>query len=211
MTNAITIDNLYFDLDKFVGYQTLATDLLEKTPDPKVASEKLVKLTAIRSSYTSACTLFTGNSYIPLGSKLNICETLGVPGLQVRMVLAIAYMAGYNPSDEEVKTFLSGCYASALACEAVRPCARKFGFNTATYFISSIPGKALTTVNKHFGHRVLSKNGHTSDIKLMGLACVGGMIASATIDAGSTYAIGCAAIRTFFNNTTSVVTTYTVK
>lgn len=211
MTNAITIDRLYFDLDKIVGYQTLATDFLAKAPDPKVASEKLVKLTTIRSSCTSACALLTGNPYIPLGSKLDIFETLGVPGLQLRMVLAIAYMAGYDPSDEEVKTFLSVCYASALACGAARPCVRKFGFNTATHLISSIPGKSLAKLNKPFGHRVFTKNGHTSDLKLMGLACVGGMIGSVTIDAGSTYAIGCAAIRTFFNNTNPVIAACTVE
>ena len=86
----------------------------------------------------------------------------------------------------------------------------KFGFNTATYFISSIPEKSLTKVNKTFGHRVFTKNGHTSDIRLLGLACVGGMIANATLDASSTYAIGRAAIRVFFDRDTPIITAQVV-
>jgi hypothetical protein len=213
MTDAITIDNLYnsaLSLGELVGYQELASDLLAKTPDPKVASERLVKLTVVRSSCTSICNLFTGESYIPVNTKLSFCETVGTAGLQLRMILTIAYMAGYNPTDEEVKTFLSGYCASTLICGASRSCMTKFGFNTATYLISSIPGKSLTKVNKTFGHRVFTKNGHTSDIRLLGLACVGGMIANTMLDASSTYAIGRAAIRVFFDKDTPIITAQVV-
>ena len=217
MDSVLAIYNLYNSIlcsgNKIGGCQILASELLAKTPDPRVASERLVKLTAVRSSCTGICTLFTEKSYIPICNELSDLEAFGTPGLQLRMVLTIAQMAGYSPYDEEVKAFLSAYYISSMAYEVVHPCVVSLGLTAAISLVNSIPGKSLAQINKKFfgGYRVFTKNGHSGHINLMALACIGGIVASATLDAGSTYAIGRAAIHTFFDNDIPIITAQVVE
>ncbi len=203
MTSSITVYDFYDQVitsaETIIGCQNLAAELLAKTPDPKVASKRLVRLTAERSSWMSVVNLFKGQTYIPMASILSPLETFGTPGLQLRMALTIALLAGHDSLDEEVKTFLAKYLGVSTIYGVLRPCATQFGLKTATHLISSIPGRALITANKPVGHRAITKNGRTGDINLMALACVGGMAANAAIDISSTYTIGYAAIHAFFD------------
>lgn len=210
MTASVTIYNFYEKVissaENVIGCQKLAVELLSKTPNPRLASKRLVRLTAERSSWTSVVNLFTDRSYIPVTSKLTSLETLGTAGLQLRMVLTIALLSGHEMSDEEVKTFLAKYFGVSAVYGALRPCVTQFGLKTATHIIDSIPGSAVAAIGKPFGHRVITKNGRTGDINLMALACIGGLAANATIDVSSTYTIGYAAIHDFFDRDTPVIT-----
>lgn len=209
MDTAVTVSDFAFDAlssaKNIIDCQQLANNLLAKTPNPKVAAKRLVRLTAKRSSWTSVTSLLTCQTYIPVSSKLNSLETFGTLGLQLRMVLTIATLAGYDLSDEEVKAFLSKYGALSALYGIIRPCAMQFGVKYARSLVKSIPGTALAKINKPLGHRFVTKNGHTGTINLMALVCVGGMVTSAAVDVGSTYSIGYAAIHDFFNTDNPIV------
>lgn len=136
---------------------------------------------------------------LPVAMPANVASVLYV---QIRMVTAIAYIGGYDPQDDQVKTTAYGCLVANSAKDVLKDIGVSIGNKVAMNAVKSISGKTLQEINKKVGFKLLTKFGEKGVINLgKAVPLVGGVIGG-TFDAYTTNAIGNIARKVFIQETT---------
>ncbi len=110
--------------------------------------------------------------------------------IQVRMILAIAIMGGYDIRSDQVKTVCFTCLAGNAAKDILKASGIMFGTKISQQVIKSISFEMIKSINKALGFRFITKFGKTGVINLgKGIPLAGGIIGG-LLDGGSTYKVG---------------------
>jgi hypothetical protein len=124
---------------------------------------------------------------LPIAIPANITSVMF---LQVRMIAAIAHIAGYDIRSDQVKTLIYACLAGNGAKDILKDVGLVVGRKLTENAIKGISGKTIIAINQKVGFRLLTKFGSTGAINLgKAVPLMGGLIGLA-FDATTTNIIG---------------------
>jgi len=134
---------------------------------------------------------------MPITIPANISSVMFV---QIRMIAAIAHMAGHNLNDDRVKSLVFTCLTGNAAKDILKDIGITMGRKFTENAIKNISGKTIIEINKRVGFRLLTKFGEKGIINLgKAIPLVGGIV-GATFDSVATNTIGNIAKETFVTN-----------
>ena len=158
--------------------EELADSYLKKYSSEK-AIEELVSWQIRKCATSSFLTGLGGFITLPVTIPANISSVLYV---QMRMIAAIAYIRGYNLTDDEVKTLID-CILAGLSIEnLLKSAGIQFTKKASLSLIQKIPGKVLTAINQKIGFRFITKAGEKGVVNLTKIVPVFGGIIGGGID-----------------------------
>lgn len=132
---------------------------------------------------------------LPVALPANIASTIYV---QIRMVAAIAHMAGHDVKHDKVKTLIYLCLLGNSMNEVAKDFGITFGTKFATNYIQkNVTRDMLTKINKAVGFRLVTKFGTKGLINLGKIVPVLGGVIGGGLDAFTTNIVGNQARNTF--------------
>ena len=132
---------------------------------------------------------------LPVALPVNIASTIYV---QIRMVAAIAHMAGHDVKHDKVKTLIYLCLLGNSMNEVAKDFGITFGTKFATSYIQkNVTREVLTKINKAVGFRLVTKFGTKGLINLGKVVPVLGGVIGGGLDAFTTNIVGNQARNTF--------------
>ena len=124
---------------------------------------------------------------MPVTLPANVTSVLYI---QIRMIAAIAHLAGHDLKDDKVKTMVYVCLVGNGAKEILKNVGIEVGKKVATNAIKNISGKVITQINQKVGFRLVTKFGEKGVINLgKAIPIIGGIIGG-TVDTISTNIVG---------------------
>lgn len=124
---------------------------------------------------------------IPVTLPANITSVLYV---QIRMIAAIAHLAGHDLKDDRVKTMVYVCLVGNGAAELLKNLGIKVGNKVAINAIKNLSGKIIIQINQKVGFKLVTKFGEKGIINLgKAIPILGGLIGG-TVDTISTNIVG---------------------
>lgn len=157
----------------------LGTYYLEKYPTKEAAAKHLIDNQVAKCTTSGFVTSLGGLITLPVAIPANVGSVLYV---QMRMIASIAYIGGYNPSDDEVQTLVYLCLTGKAIEEVLKGTGIKIGEKVAVNLIKKIPGKVLSQINKKVGFRLLTKMGEKGVVNLIKLVPVVSGVVGGGID-----------------------------
>lgn len=122
--------------------------------------------------------------------------------IQIRMIAAIAHMAGYDVRDDKVKAMVYACLTGNAAKEVLKDVGIQFGKKLAQASINKITGATLTKINQAVGFRLLTKAGTTGIVNLSKMVPILGGVIGGAVDLTATNIVGSTAVRLFITEDT---------
>ena len=117
--------------------------------------------------------------------------------IQLRMIMAIAAIYGFDIHSDKVKTFVYICLAGQAPTNLLKDAGVKIGTKLTKNAIQKISGHSLKKINQMIGFRFVTKAGEKGVINMSKtIPFVGGIIGG-VFDFTSTKVIAERAIRTF--------------
>ena len=117
--------------------------------------------------------------------------------IQIRMIVAIAYMAGYDVRDDKVKALVYTCLTGNAAKEVLKDAGIQFGKKLAQASINRITGATLTRINQAIGFRLLTKAGTTGVVNFSKMVPILGGVIGGAVDLAATNIVGNTAVKIF--------------
>lgn len=132
---------------------------------------------------------------LPVALPANIASTIYV---QIRMVAAIAHMAGHDVKHDKVKTLIYLCLLGNSMNEVAKDFGITFGTKFATSYIQkNVTREVLNKINKAVGFKLVTKFGSKGLINLGKVVPVVGGVIGGGLDAFTTNIVGNQARNTF--------------
>ena len=158
-----SLDKLYeFSLIGFGGFET-ATELSQSYINyPGTLRQKanaLIRRQNIKSGSSGFITGLGGFMTLPIAIPVNLASVLFI---QIRMILALAHMGGYDLRDDRVKTLVYACLAGNVAKDILQETGILMGTKLTTNLIFHISEQSLLSINKKVGFQLLAKTGGKS-------------------------------------------------
>lgn len=141
----------------------LAEDYKSKSSSVEQAINKLIAAQVTKATVTGAVTGLGGLLVLPIALPADLAGCLGI---QLRMIGAIAVLRGYDPSDDQVKTFAYACLVGAGATDLLKGAGIKVGVKMTEKLVQRIPGKVLIKINQKVGFRLVTKGGSKGIVNL---------------------------------------------
>ncbi|MBR1606218.1 MAG: EcsC family protein [Clostridia bacterium] len=186
--------------------ESFANDYLVKETDPRKAVENMVKVQCTKSAISGILSGFGGFITLPVALPANITSVIIV---QMRMIAATAYMAGYDISSDQVQTLVYACLAGVSIVTIVKKAGIEFGVKLGKNMVGKIPGRVLIKINQKVGFRFLTKFGTKGIINIGKMIPVVGAVIGGGFDLVETSVIGNRAIKMFFDGDLNVGTEVT--
>lgn len=181
--------------------ERFAEDYLNKHHDLQCAAKAMLNNQVIKCTTSGFITGFGGALTMPITIPANLASVLYI---QMRMIACAAYMAGYDPHDDQTQTFVYACLAGVSVNEILKKFGVEFGKKLAEKGIEKIPGKVLTKINQKLGFRFITKFGEKGLVNLGKMIPVVGAGINGGLDLVETKAIASRAYRTFINGDFSI-------
>lgn len=174
-----------------IGFGTaigMAEDYLSETGSLEDKINSLIRWQNTKAGSAGFVSGLGGLVTLPVSLPANIASTLYV---QIRMIAAIAHMAGYDIKHDKVKTMVYLCLLGNGTGEVLKD----FGVTVSTKFAENfikkkITGEMLNKINKAIGFRLVTKAGTTGVINLTKLVPLFGGVVSGIFDATTTNIVG---------------------
>jgi len=147
----------------------------------------LIRWQNTKAGTSGFVTGLSGLILMPVTLPANITSVLYV---QIRMIAAIAHLAGHDLKDDKVKTMVYVCLVGNGATEILKNVGVQVGKKLATNAIKNISGKVITQINQKVGFRLVTKFGEKGIINLGKAVPILGGIIGGTVDTISTNIIG---------------------
>lgn len=178
--------------------EELAKDYLKESGSMTDKANSLIRWQIAKCSTAGFLTGIGGLMTLPVSIPANLASVIYV---QLRMIAAIAYMGGYNPRDDKVRTLAFTCLCGSKASEIVKESlAVPLGKAMATMLIKEIPNELLKSINKAVGIRLITKFGEKGIVNLgKAIPLIGGIIGGG-VDGVTTNIIGETAKKCFIKN-----------
>jgi len=177
-----------------------AYELAESYKEPNKTllqqAEALVRWQNAKCATSGFITGLGGVLTLPVAIPANIASTLYI---QIRMVAAIAILAGYDVKDDRVKTMVYATLVGNEVKEMLKDVSIQVGKQMAKQMIKNISRETITKINQKVGFRLVTKFGEKGFINLgKSIPLIGGVIGG-TADAIYSNIVGNAAIRMFID------------
>lgn len=174
----------------------LANEYLKKYPSPEIAAKKFTAVQIVKCGTSGFITGLGGLITLPVAIPANISSVIYV---QLRMVACIAYMGGFNPADDAVRTMAYVCLTGQAATDILKRAGIQFGEKFTANLLNKIPGAVLVKINQKVGFRFVTKFGEKGVINLgKVIPLVGGVIGGG-LDVATTSVIAKNAFRFFLS------------
>lgn len=178
----------------FDSAEEMANDYLKGNGSLTDKVNALIRWQNAKSATSGFLSGLGGVITLPVTIPANIASVIYV---QIRMIAAIAHMAGYDLRDDRVKTLVYTCLCGNAAKDIVKEFGIKLGTKLTETAIKKISAEVIVKINQTVGFRLLTKFGEKGMINLgKAIPLVGGVIGG-TIDGISTNLIGNVARDTF--------------
>lgn len=175
--------------------EEMVDNYLEKHGDKKQAAKALVKNQILKCTTSGFLTGFGGLITLPVTIPANVGSVLYV---QMRMIAAVAYLAGFELNSDQTQSFVYACLAGVSLSEIFKQAGIKFGTKFSTSLIKKIPGTVMVKINQKVGFRFITKFGEKGIINLGKMIPAVGAVIGGSIDFAETKVIGNRAIKWFF-------------
>lgn len=184
----------------------LAADYLEEFRSGKVATleeaaNSLIRWQNTKSATSGFVTGLGGLLVMPVTIPANLAS---VYFIQIRMIGAIAHMAGYDVRNDKVKALIYSCLVGNAAKEVLKDVGIQLGKKLAQTSINRISGEVIKKINQAVGFRLLTKAGTTGVVNLSKAVPILGGVIGATVDAVATNTIGNMAVEVFVRESVAV-------
>lgn len=172
----------------------LADSYRQDADTPSDAARSLVRWQTGKAAAAGFVTNIGGLVTLPVSLPANLT---GILYIQLRMVAAVADLAGRDLGDDKVQTLAYACLTGKTTTDLLKNAGITVGKKLYVAGVKRISGATLTKINQKVGFRLVTKFGKTGVVNLgKGTPMIGGFIGAA-FDGGSTRTIGGAA-RTVF-------------
>lgn len=175
----------------------LAESYLKEKGTLEQQVNSLIKWQTSKAGVSGFVTGFGGMVALPITLPTNIASVIYI---QIRMISAIAYMAGHDLKDDKIKTFVYLCMIGNGAKEMLKNAGIKAGEKFVTHLFADLSAKAIVHVNQNVGYKVLAKFSEKSIANMTKIVPVVGGLIGGSLDIISTRAIGEIAKRMFIDN-----------
>ncbi|UQQ36164.1 EcsC family protein [Paenibacillus polymyxa] len=178
----------------FDSAEEMANNYLKGNGSLSSKVNSLIRWQNTKSATSGFLTGLGGVITLPVAIPANIASVMYV---QIRMIAAIAHMAGYDLRDDRVKTLVYTCLCGNAAKDIVKEFGIKIGTKLTETAIKKISAEVIVKINQAVGFRLLTKFGEKGVVNLgKAIPLVGGVIGG-TMDGISTNLIGNVARDTF--------------
>lgn len=175
----------------------LVEDYARKHDSVEDAAKALIRGQLAKCSTSGFLTGLGGALTLPVAIPANISSVIYV---QLRMIAAIAKLAGYDPRDDQVQTLAYVCLTGQAVGAVMKDAGINIGGKMAVAGIKKIPGEALKKINQKVGFRLVTKFGEKGAINLgKAVPVVGGLIGG-SFDFATTKIIADNAYKMFIKN-----------
>lgn len=141
----------------------LADDYRSKSSSSEKAISKLIASQVTKATVTGAITGLGGVITLPVAIPADLAGSLAI---QLRMIGAIAVLRGYDPSDDQVRTFAYACLLGSSATDLLKGAGIKLGVKMTEKLVQKVPGKVLVKINQKVGFRLVTKGGSKGIVNL---------------------------------------------
>ncbi len=178
--------------------EELAKSYISEGGTKEEQADSLIRWQIAKCATSGFLTGLGGLITLPVAIPANLASVIYV---QLRMIAAIAYMGGYDPSNDKVKTFVYVCLCGNQAKEVLKQSlAVPLGKAVAHTAINAIPREVIKSINRAVGMKLVTKFGEKGVINLgKAVPFLGGFI-SGTLDGVTTNIIGDKAKEIFLVN-----------
>lgn len=173
----------------------LARDYAKPGKSVKQNATSLVNWQCSKAGVSGFATSFGGFATMAIGVPANITSMLYV---QLRMIVAIAIMAGYDPRQDQVQTLAYSCLVGSAAGDVLKDCGVKIAEKlTINYIKKNITREMVTKINQKIGFKLVTKAGSKGVLNLTKMVPVVGAVFGAGFDVITTKTIGTTAKKLF--------------
>jgi len=180
----------------------LARDYSNPDRSVKKNATSLINWQCTKAGVSGFATSFGGFAAMAVGVPANITSVLYV---QLRMIAAIAIMAGYDPRQDQVQTLAYTCLLGSAAGEVIKKeVGVKIAEKLSENFIKKNISRAMTTkINQRVGFRLITKAGSKGVLNITKMIPVVGAVFGASFDIVTTKTIGATAKKIFIDGKVS--------
>lgn len=165
----------------------LAEDYIRSNDSLESAANSLIRWQNTKAATSGFVTGLGGLITMPVTIPANVASVLYV---QLRMIAALAYMGGYEPTDDRVKAMAYTCLAGNAAKDILKDVGLSFANKVAVNTIKAVSKETIISINKAVGFRLLTKFGSTGVINLGKVVPILGGVIGATFDSVTTNTVG---------------------
>ena len=175
----------------------LARDYSKPEKTVKNNATSLINWQCSKAGVSGFATSFCGFATMAVGIPTNITSVLYV---QLRMIAAIAIMAGYDPKQDQVQTLAYSCLLGSAASDVLKESGILVVEKLTTNYIKrNITREMITKINQKVGFKLITKAGSKGVLNLTKMVPVLGGVFGAGFDILTTKAIGAAAKKMFID------------
>lgn len=172
----------------------LAEEFQAKTTSREAAVESLTNWQVAKCATSGFVTGLGGLLTLPVAIPANLSSVLL---LQLRMILSIAVIGGYDPKSEQVKSLAFLCLTGNVASSILKEIGVISGERVTKDAVQKIGESMMTRINYLVKLRLLAKTGRIGFVGFgKAVPLLGGLVGGA-IDAFSTQSVGNAARKLF--------------
>ncbi|MCK2185106.1 EcsC family protein [Halomonas getboli] len=194
-----TYDKAIEGIPGFDSAQELAHNY-KKSNDLVACANSMIRWQNTKTGTTGFISGLGGAITLPVTVPASVASLLYI---QVRMVAAIAVMAGYDVRDDRVRSLVYVCLTGSAANDIIKEAGINLGTRLTTSMIKKVPGTVLTKINQKVGFRLVTKFGSKGVINLGKMVPLAGGVVGATFDSYSTNVVGNIARKTFIEKGTA--------
>lgn len=185
-------------LPKTQSAAELAADYLKREGTLKDKANALIRAQNTKAAATGFLTGLGGLVTMPVAVPANIASALY---LQLRMVAAIAILAGCNPEDDRVKAISIACLAGNAAKGILKNAGIAVGTKLTEQVLARLSGEVAKRANQAVAVKLAAKLGQNSATSLAKAVPVVGGVTNALFDGITTNIVGNVARDTFVGKT----------
>ncbi len=175
----------------------MADDYIADGGSKREQIDALIRWQNTKAATAGFVTSLGGVITLPVAIPANISSTLYV---QMRMIAAIAHIAGHDIHNDKVKTMMMVCLTGNAVNEVLKDTGVTLTTKLVAVAIKNISSETLKAINKAVGFRLLTKFGTTGVINLGKMVPIIGGLVGAGLDGYTTNLIGDKAREIFLDN-----------
>lgn len=180
----------------------LANDYLSKNNSTEKAARQFINYQVAQCTTSGFVTGLGGLITLPVAILANVSSVMYV---QMRIIVCLAYMGGYDTNSDQVRTLVYACLAGISIEQIIKQSGIKFGTKFTTAMVKKIPGTVLTKINQKVEFRFLTKFGEKGIINIAKLVPVVGGVIGGGFDLVETKVIANRAYKMFIKGNLSAL------